>query len=523
MSPDPAAGRASPASAPTPMRGWAPLPSGDLARDRVATYLPYEHEMLDRWIRWQPRRGATPIGSRVPDDLVAALRRQTASPALTAWAGGRPIFMAYPLPGRPVEAGLVVFEDPSWAPREGAAYRLERPQRRVAPPTHPDREKFAPEVLWVDSVSSVPSSEFYAVRPRPAAEVQEGLLALTETLGSSPGLTESLLLPLVGAPPWRGRPAGLDLSLASWEARPRDLAAAVRSLRGLVPPWPLRVPRPRRRRGSPDSDDEASDPVSPAPYRVHIEPLGTRGLSIVQGKAAGEDVSSLLYGNVEPEVLPAILFQTHIPILRPRNHFDGLAAARPDPEVIARGTDFLLRSHFTDPLGPEPGQVYTEMAALLPQLREALGQLMSAAELPAKDYGRALESFQPLRDHLVQAALARARLLGLSEAGPKEFRAVADTYLSSLGYLTHATRPSVLRELLRQASRARQKEVEAQDIFLRVQLLERPDISLAELWDRAKPRSLFTSPEALEAHLHRQEREGRVISSQPGRYRWVWL
>ena len=513
--------RAGPAPA-LRLRGWAPLPPDGSSRDRVATYLPHEREMWDRWRDWIRAVQRTPYGHRVPGELTAVLRLEIPSLPMRRALGRRPLYRAYPLPGRPVDAGWVTFPSPSPEVRDGGVYQLTQVVRRALSAVGSRNSTGPVEILEAGNATFLPVERFYpAPRLKGPGEIRSLLLEMSDSLGTPLTLAETLLYPFVGSPPWHGAPSGLDLVVGSWNIPQRRLRDAAHPLRALLPPW---CPHGSRRLRA--AREDAASPegsLTLRPYQVFVDPLGRQGIRSLQGKTPQTDISHLLYGNVETEWLSAILFQVHLPVLRPWTHFQGLMDARPDPELQAVVQDHLIRAHFTEPLSPDPSEVYRAMEELSPRIREALGSLLVAAGLPARDYERALESFRPLRDHLVQGALSQARLWARAEAGRDEFRALADCYLDSVAFLTHSTRPAEVRSLLTQASRIRSRAQEAHLLAVKTLLLEIPDITFAELFDRLKARGVVRDPLALEAYLHQLETEGRILSIRPGTYRWIWL
>jgi hypothetical protein len=503
-------------------RIWAPPPYSPPALERVATYLAHERELLQRFQRFRRAELQTPYGDVVPEPLTAVLRLEPGVSAGRKRPAG-PVYRAFPVPGRPLDAGRILWPADQEAPRDGRIYRLERLRRRVveARPPGNHRERVWEVLLEPGTVELVSPREFFPPPGRTPSQIRDLFAWLTEELGVSRTLTETFLLPFVGAPPWRGRPSGLDLVVGGWEIPERSLPLVLRPLRDFLPPWESTPARGDRR--SPGSRASPRD-LAPSlvPYTVRLESLRPDILKDL-GRDRTTDISHLLCGNVEAGSLAGVLYEAHLPLLRPASHFAPLSEARASPELVAEVTDHLIRSHFQEPLAPEPVTVHGILEGLLPKVREALGSLLAAAELPARDFDRALGTFRGLREHFVQAALSRARLWNLREPDEAQFRHLADLYLDSLNALTHATRPSEIRSLITQASRLKSRSREERLHALRTVLLETPDVSFEELYDRLRSRQLFPDPPSLEAFLQPLESEGYLLSPRPGRYRWAWL
>lgn len=119
----------------------------------------------------------------------------------------------------------------------------------------------------------------------------------------------------------------------------------------------------------------------PPPYEVAISPLQLAIATSARRRA--DDVSAVGWAEVAPETIPDLLFQGHLPLMRPFDDLDGLTEARPDPKVLAPAVDFLIRSHFTLPRSPSPSNLVTAV-------KEANERWRGANELFAREAGISL-------------------------------------------------------------------------------------------------------------------------------------
>ncbi|MDE1820684.1 MAG: hypothetical protein KGJ23_14080 [Euryarchaeota archaeon] len=502
------------------LRGWAPLRRGDPPSllERGATYLPFERELRGRWEDWRQQYHRTPIGRAIPLDLVAVLREAPAPSGLFRAVGRRPTFRAYPLPARPVEGPWVVIEDPRERPKEGRCYRVRRPVRRSFTFREPAGHGFATEeVLWADEVERIPESEFYPSLHLSTSEAQVGLRAFCEETGLSERLASLLLLPYVGAPPWHGRASGVDVVLGSWGVPSSVVAPVVAPLRSLLPPWEVALERVRGRRSR--GSEEAS---YSKPYSVAIDPMGVRAWDRLLGKGPGYETSFLLYGGSDGADLLRVLFDAHVPLLDRADRWQELAATRVDPDLFGAWSDRLVRSHFRDPQMPEDEELHREIETALATVRRALVELPAQLNLPKSEFEGFLLRGSGLRDHLVQAALAHARVLGRGNVGGGDLSAIADQYVEALADPELGS-AKASRELLSRGARVRSKRELSRYFVLRSVLMERPDLPAAELWQSLRRKDLWSSEAALEEYLHRLYEQGVLASMRAGTYRWEGL
>lgn len=505
--------------------GYAPLRPGDPVslRELGSTYLPFEREMRARWTHWQRAQRSTPMGDRVPSDLLALLRESPAPPGLArAFGTRRPIYRPQPLPGRPLEGPWIAFQDAEFRPREGRAYRIARPRRRTVVWRASARDAWHPEEVLLSEEPATPLSdaEFYpAPRPRPVGvEGPELARRFAEAVGLSPSLARSALLPLVGAPPWHGRPAGLDLVMGSPSIATSKVAPFAHVVRALLPPW--EAPGRARRGTARPSPQEI--PLGAAPYRVAIQPVGARGFERLLSKPVSTEQSTLLYGEVATDAVERTLFAAHLPVIEPPTRWIESEPFLPDPELSGLVADHLVRAHFTEPAGMEGDALHATLEVTLERVRAALLELPRQLGLPRDAYEQFLLRSLPLRDHLVQASFAFARYRGAAEVAPEDFRAVADRYVDSLAALASGSSRAT-RELLAWGTRIRSRHDRAKFFLLRSTLLEAGDLELDEIWARVKGSGRWKRRGELESELDALAAEGVLISVRPGRHRWEGL
>ncbi len=504
------------------LQGWAPVLPGDPPSllELGSTYLPYERELRERWTSWLHSYRQTPLGQRVPSDLVAVLREAPAPPGLFRAVGRRATFRAYPLPARPVEGPWIVLEDPEERPHEGRCYRIPRPRRRVVVWKDEKRGLLSEDVLWAESPERVAESEFFPPPTLSAREAEEAVRGFSDATGLDPGLAPLLLLPFVGAPPFHGRPPGLDVVMGSWGVPTGVLSPAVAPLRALLPPWQVRLARGKGRgaRGSRGSRGSLGPSYS-APYSVVIDTLGSRAWDRVQSKGSGFESSHLLYGGADGDDLYRVLFDPHVPLMEPADRWQELAMTRVPEEAAGEWADHLVRAHFHEPQLPETEELHRCLDLALGKVREALTDLPTQLGLPRSDFDGVLLHARGLRDHLVQAGTGRAKLVGRAAVLPEDLLAIADRLVAAVSDPALGSSRAT-RELLSRGGRLRSKRSQARYFVLRAVLMERGDMSLADLWSRLRSKGLWSDREELEEHLLQLSEQGVLFSLRPGSFRW---
>ncbi len=498
------------------LRGWAPLQAGDPPSllERGSTYLPFEREMRERWSSWLLAFRRTPPEGPVPGDLVAVLREVPSPGGLFRALHRRPTFRAYPVPGRPIEGPRVVLEDPDDRAREGGCYRLARGRRRLFAWRGPEGVLGTEEVLWVDGLERVPESEFFPPLPRGPTGAEATVREFSDATGLDRSVAPLLLLPFVGSPPWHGRPPGVDVVMGSWGAPSALLAGAARPLRRLLPPWcvPLSRVRGRERR-------EAGGPSFSTPYSVQLDPLSNRSWERLQGKGTIYESSFLLFGGPDASELSRVLFDAHLPLFDPPDRWQDLAATHWDDEGPGRWADHLVRVHFQDPMVPEGDELHRGLERGLGRIRSALGEVPRLLGLPEQEFQRFLLDSRPLRDHLVQAAISRARVLGRTTMLGEDLAAISDRFVLAVEDPALGSSRNT-RALLSLGGRLRSRREQVRFFVLRSILMERPDSSVRELWSRVHRKDLWSSLESFEDYLLRRAAEGVLASLRPETYRW---
>lgn len=496
-----------------------PMRAGDPPSllERGSTFLPVERELLERWKLWSHDHRRTEFGQSVPLPLEAVLREVAVPPSFRRAIGRRPVFRSYPVPGRPVEGPLVVFSEADERPREGRPYRVEKPVRRLVPFTLGR----APEAWWVEEVlfatapDPLEARDFFLGGQGFSKEGSAFWHALGEATGVERAVLEAVLLPYVGAPPWRGRRAGVDAVLGTLGV-PSDLFRGLgRTLGQLLPPWDMaRAARPARR--------SSAEPSLLRPFHVELGRTNARGWERLRSAGGAMETSFLLFGGVDAGGLADLFLRAHIAVLEPLEVWSALGEAELDAELAASAADHLVRAHFHDPALPENDRWRRAQLEALRRLRPRLEELPSWLDLPPSEDESWLLAGGELGDHLVQAALGRARLLGREEVRSEDFAAVAERLLESLGRLDSG-RPEAVRELLRTGERVRLRRSEVRLLALRSVLLERGESSAEELYARLRRQRIWKDAIAFERDLERAWSSGRVFSPRPGRWRWVGL
>lgn len=501
-------------------RDFEPLHRGDPASllERGSNFLPYEREVRDRYRTWDRARRATDFHHRVPMDLLALLGEVPAPLGLSKALGRRRLYLSRPLPGRPLDGPWVVFEDPDFRPREGRPYRLRRPRRQPLE----WREKGEPwsveEVLWTEEVEPATEGD-WVPSPVLSARAAEGLLAAFAEEAALPvDLAGSLLLVFVGAPPWHGRPPGLTSFAGCWEEAPPNLLSGFGSLlHPLLPPW--EAARFARARGR---TRDLRDAARSAPYRLSIEPAGRPGWEHLRERGASLERSVLLYGGVGGDALGDVLFETHLPLLEPVERWTPLLSAQVDPEVAGGLADHLVRAHFFEPEPLEGDALYLSVDAAIGRIRKVVRDGLEHLNLPAAEHDAFLAQSWGLRDNLVQASLAEARMGAQRQASEPQLGAVTDRFVESLKFLGQGSSERT-RELLTLGGKIRSRPLLRRMILLHALVAERPDRSSDELWHRAQRKHLWKNRKAFDVFLGSCLRNGVLVEPRPDRFRWGGL
>ena len=155
-------------------------------------------------------------------------------------------------------------------------------------------------------------------------------------------------------------------------------------------------------------------------------------------------------------------------------------------------------------------------------MREALASVPAQLGLPQGAYEELLVRSRPLRDHLVQAAHAYARLRGDPDVHDEHVRAAADRYVDSLNTLGTGG-SSATRELLALGGRIRSKRDRARVFQLRSVLFDEAALALEEVWGKVEGGGLWANVRRLEEDLDRLAAEGVLLVVRPGLYRWAGL
>lgn len=499
------------------LQGWAPLHPGDPPSllELGATYLPYERELRERWEAWLRSFRGTPLGQRVPSDLVAVLREAPPSPGLFRGVGRRTTYRPYPLPARPVEGPWIVLEDRAEHPREGRCYRISRPRRQAVHWKDEQGELQAEDILWAEGAERIAESEFFPPPLLSSREAEEALRGFSESTGLDRELAPLLLLPFVGAPPFHGRAPGVDVVMGSWGVPSGVVSPAAAPLRALLPPWQVRLARAR----AGGAARGARGPTHPAPYSVVIDAVGARAWDRLGGKGTGFESSYLLYGGADGDDLFRVLFDAHVPLMEPVDRWQELAMARAPVEIAGAWADHLVRAHFQDPQLPDPEELHRGIEAALTKVRTAMDRLPAQLGLPGEGVESLLLRGPPLRDHLVQAGTGRAKLLGRSSVLTTDLSAVADRVVGAMADPALGTSKAT-RELLARSGRLRSRKEQSRYFVLRAVLMEVGDASSLELWSRLRSKGLWSDPEELEEHLLRLSERGVLASLRPGTFRW---
>lgn len=506
-------------------RDFEPLRKGDPPSllERGSNFLPYEREMRARWESWNRAWATTPPGERVEGDLVAILREVHPPLGLSRVLHRRPAFRPFPLPGRPTYGPTLVLEDPKARPREGTPYRIPRPRKVVKTWKEPPTGTQVEEVLWAeDGVERLADSEFYLSDPGERGRrerVDMGQL-FSEAAGVDRAIAQAMLLPMVGAPPWHGRPPGVDLVLGSWDTTVVSLAPIPRGLAPLLPPWAALSGG--RSRSKAAASAGAADELPPDPYHVRFVKAAPRAFERLGSKSTSFELSTLLYGGVQVDHLGEVLFGPHLPLIEPPDRWVEIPEMRLGPEVAGPLSDALVRAHFREPEGMDGDALHAALDPALARVRGALRQVPQMLNLPTEAYDALLFRSLPLRDHLVQSALSFARLRGGKSLEPGDFVAVSDRYVDSLSSLS-AGGSSGTRALLTLGGRIRSRKDLTRFFVLRSAMEQAGDLSVGEVWEKAKGKHHWKNVRELEEYLDRMAQEGVLVSLRPATYRWEGL
>jgi hypothetical protein len=486
--------------------------------ERGSTFLPYEREMRDRYVAWETARRATEFRAVVREDLCTTLWEVPASPGLSKALGRRRLYRSAPLPGRPLEGPWVVFEEKEARPLEGRAYRIHHPVRVPIAWRDPTEPWGVEEVLWTAAPEPAREGDLF---PRPCLGARAAAAQLKE-FGEATGLpaavSGSLLLPFVGAPPWHARTPGLNLAAGAWVDIPSRLLAGIEApLRQLLPPWEA-VAR-RRAGGGRGSAHRAADGI---PYVVELARTGATAWERLRSPGRSLEISHLVYGAFGQDQLGDVLFEAHLPVMASLDSWMAASDARLDVETAATLADHLVRSHFLDPEPLEPDPLHAAVDQALDRIREALRQVPAFLNLPSEEYSSFLSRTWGKRDHVVQAALSHARMLGRSQLSAQDVRAIADQFVDSINVLDVGT-SAATRELLSHGERVVSRKEFARLFLLRSVLMDQPDRSEEELWERLRRKGSWKGREEFSTWFLQFAAQGGVAEARPGRYRWGGL
>ncbi len=387
---------------------------------------PWERGRLRVFARWEEALRKLPYGAAAPD-IVGFLDPADPPLWLAEQVPHRRLWALRPFLGPDAPAWLVVIPRASTRLQAGTPFRLQAPiKTAVRGPAGREGELLlrltvSPEETTWEETFEEPASRH---DPRAALEALADLWRL-------PGpVVAALLLGIVGAPPWRGRPAGVrtHLVVASWRLRShRELLesvsrlapATVRCLRSTTRTEPLELGTGVRLPSS------RSRPARPFAIRIARFRSGDGAGTA----ASGQEIGFWSYGPLSPSDLPGLLASVHVPIM--------LSASRPpnrsgivrDVPSEVRSTVWGLRWSWPEP--PESPEWHAWRRNEQMRFDAAVADMLAASGIPLSARSAPAIDRRDLWDRLAQAAWAHARLRGASAVGPQDLRRVVDRWVEA--------------------------------------------------------------------------------------------
>ena len=487
----------------------------DRGRDSglLQNYFAFEYQQLTRFVDWKRRLARSASGSSAPRPPTLIVRSAKAQSRLRRLHSGYVPFIGYPLSGRPVESGPLLFAEDN-LPREDSAVVVEAATVLRVPVADPPTTE-AELALQVEAWRKGDLATFLGPRP-PIAEFREAIPTLLDEFAPSRSTVESVILALAGASPIPGEGAGLDVTLGTPGGSPSVSADAGRAISPLLPPWGTSPFRDSSR--TLWGGDPRRYPVF-HPYGIRVDRF--EGDNSALGHPTGADTSAILVGSEAGKRLIQMLLAGDHPVLRSRDDIVAVASSRARLEAFPDAISLLTYAHTIDVIVPQESEITAAVKEGINVIAEAGRMFAEAASVSIVGVEGSFRSAPQVRTSLLRAATARARLDLRSTAVPADFRAVAGSFADSVAAITSSGSARELRPYLIELSFERSARDRERWIALESTILGTPGIQPQDLWEVLKRRGLWPSDTHLAATLDILARRGQIIYRRDGGLVWL--